>query len=89
MDNNSVFFVTEDGENIEFNIIDETKLNGISYILVTDSPQDESGDCYIMKDISSEDEEEANYIFVEDENELNAVFEIFEKMMDEAIDIIK
>ena len=52
MDNNSVFFVTEDGENIEFNIIDETKLNGISYILVTDSPQDESGDCYIMKDIS-------------------------------------
>ncbi|AYA98930.1 DUF1292 domain-containing protein [Lachnoanaerobaculum umeaense] len=89
MDNNSVFFVTEDGENIEFNIIDETKLNGISYILVTDSPQDESGDCYIMKDISSEDEEEANYIFVEDENELNAVFEIFEKMMDEDIEIIK
>ena len=89
MDNNSVFFVTEDGENIEFNIIDETKLNGISYILVTDSPQDESGDCYIMKDISSEDEEEANYIFVEDENELNAVLEIFEKMMDEDIEIIK
>ena len=89
MDNNSVFFVTEDGENIELNIIDETKLNGISYILVTDSPQDESGDCYIMKDISSEDEEEANYIFVEDENELNAVFEIFEKMMDEDIEIIK
>ena len=89
MDNKSVFFVTEDGENIEFNIIDETKLNGISYILVTDSPQDESGDCYIMKDISSEDEEEANYIFVEDENELNAVFEIFEKMMDEDIEIIK
>lgn len=89
MDNNSVFFVTEDGENIEFNIIDETKLNGISYILVTDSPQDESGDCYIMKDTSSEDEEEANYIFVEDENELNAVFEIFEKMMDEDIEIIK
>ena len=89
MDNNSIHFVTEDGENIDFTIIDETKLNGISYILVTDSPQDESGDCYIMKDISSEDEEEANYIFVEDENELNAVFEIFEKMMDEDIEIIK
>lgn len=89
MDNNSVFFVTEDGENIEFNIIDETKLNGISYILVTDSPQDESGDCYIMKDISAEDAEEANYIFVEDDNELNAVFEIFEKMMNEDIEIIK
>lgn len=89
MGNSSVFFVTEDGENIEFNIIDETKLNGISYILVTDSPEEESGDCYIMKDISAEDDEEANYIFVEDDNELNAVFEIFEKIMDEDIEIIK
>ena len=89
MGNSSVFFVTEDGENIEFNIIDETKLNGISYILVTDSTEEESGDCYIMKDISAEDDEEANYIFVEDDNELNAVFEIFEKIMDEDIEIIK
>ena len=39
MDNNSIHFVTEDGENIDFTIIDETKLNGVSYILVTDSPE--------------------------------------------------
>ncbi|WP_455035254.1 DUF1292 domain-containing protein [Lachnoanaerobaculum gingivalis] len=89
MDNNSIHFVTEDGENIDFTIIDETKLNGVSYILVTDSLDDESGDCYIMKDISEKDDEEANYIFVEDEKELDAVFEIFQNMMDDDVEIIK
>lgn len=89
MDNNSIHFVTEDGENIDFTIIDETKLNGVSYILVTDSLDDESGDCYIMKDISDKDDEEANYIFVEDEKELDAVFEIFQNMMDDDVEIIK
>jgi len=89
MDNNSIHFVTEDGESIDFTIIDETKLNGVSYILVTDSPDDESGDCYIMKDISEMDDEDANYIFVEDEKELDAVFEIFQNMMDDDVEIIK
>ena len=89
MDNNSIHFVTEDGENIYFTIIDETKLNGVSYILVTDSPDDENGDCYIMKDISEKDDEEANYIFVEDDKELDAVFEIFQNMMDDDVEIIK
>ena len=81
MENNNISFLSEDGENIELNIIEETKLNGVSYILVTDSIEDENGECYIMKDISAEDDEEANFIFVEDDKELNAVFEIFEKMM--------
>mgnify|MGYP000992582164 FL=1 len=34
-----------------------------------------------MKDISSSEAKDAEYIFVEDEEELNSVFEIFEKMM--------
>ena len=68
--------------------MEETKINGISYILVTDSFEGEDGECYIMKDISNGDSEDANYIFVEDENELDVVFEIFEKMMDD-IDIVR
>ena len=46
-----------------------------------ESFEDENGECYIMKDISAKEDEEANFIFVEDDKELNAVFEIFEKMM--------
>ena len=88
MKNDTVSFLSEDGENIKFSVLEETKINGISYILVTDSFEGEDGECYIMKDISSGDDEDANYIFVEDENELDSVFEIFEKMMDD-IDIVR
>ena len=87
MKNDTVSFLSEDGENIKLSVLEETKINGISYILVTDSFEGEDGECYIMKDISNGDSEDANYIFVEDENELDSVFEIFEKMMDD-IDIV-
>ena len=88
MKNDTVSFLSEDGENIKLSVLEETKINGISYILVTDSFEGEDGECYIMKDISSSDSEDANYIFVEDENELDSVFEIFEKLMDD-IDIVR
>ena len=88
MKNDTVSFLSEDGENIKLSVLEETKINGISYILVTDSVEGEDGECYIMKDISNGDSEDANYIFVEDENELDSVFEIFEKMMDD-IDIVR
>ena len=88
MKNDTVSFLSEDGENIKLSVLEETKINGISYILVTDSFEGEDGECYIMKDISNGDSEDANYIFVEDENELDSVFDIFEKMMDD-IDIVR
>ena len=88
MKNDTVSFLSEDGENIKLSVLEETKINGIGYILVTDSFEGEDGECYIMKDISNGDSEDANYIFVEDENELDSVFEIFEKMMDD-IDIVR
>lgn len=88
MKNDTVSFLSEDGENIKLSVLEETKINGISYILVTDSFEGEDGECYIMKDISNGDSEDANYIFVEDENELDSVFELFEKMMDD-IDIVR
>ena len=88
MKNDTVSFLSEDGENIKLSVLEETKISGISYILVTDSFEVEDGECYIMKDISNGDSEDANYIFVEDENELDSVFEIFEKMMDD-IDIVR
>ena len=77
---NRIQLLSENDENIELNVIEETKLNGVNYILVT-SADEESDECYIMKDISSLDEDEADYIFVEDDDELEALFDIFEKIM--------
>ena len=40
-------FVTDDNEEVEFYIIEETRVNGYNYILVTDS-QDEDDAKYLL-----------------------------------------
>lgn len=75
-------FLAEDGTTEEFYVEEQTKIRGISYLLVSDSLDDEAT-AYIMKDVSEEDSVDACYEMVEDEAELNAVFKVFEQMMDE------
>ena len=44
---------TEDGERVDFYVLEETRINGTNYLLVTDSEEDdEEGECYILKDQS-------------------------------------
>ena len=48
-------FVTDDNDNVDLYIIEETRANGINYLLVSDSDDEEDGDaqCYILKDTSA------------------------------------
>lgn len=79
-----VMLTTEDGENVEFYVLEETKINGINYLMVTDSDeQDEVGECYILKDLSQAEEAQALYEFVEDDNELDYLFNIFSELLDD------
>jgi len=48
---------------------------------VTDSEEDEA-DCWILKDLSGDGEEEAVYEMVEDDSELMAVSKVFQEMLD-------
>ena len=57
-------------------------IGGESYLLVSDSQEDEAS-AYILKDTSSDDSPEACYEMVEDEEELQAVYKIFEQMLDD------
>lgn len=81
-------FVTEENENVEFFVIEETKINGMNYLLVTDSDDDsdEEAAAYILKDLSAEDDEDAVYEFVEDDTEMEYVSKIFSEILDD-IDI--
>jgi hypothetical protein len=81
-------FVTDDNEVVDFYILEETRINGINYILVTDSEDDEEAEAYILKDTSSEESIEASYEFVEDDNELSAVGKVFEELLED-IDLEK
>lgn len=75
-------FELEDGATVDFFIEEQTKVNGVNYLLVTDS-QDEEADAYILKDISAEEDEMADYIMVEDEVELLALSKVFQEMLDD------
>ena len=83
-------FVTDDNENVELYIIEETRANGVNYLLVTDSSDEEDTDaeCYILKDTSSEADADAVYEFVEDDTEFDAISRIFAELMYDDIELI-
>lgn len=87
MESDKIVMEMEDGSEIEFTILETTRLGGQDYLLVTDAPEDEDGECYVMKDVSKDGDEEAVYESVQDEAELDAVFSVFEKLLDGEIDI--
>lgn len=74
-----------DGENeaVGFFVLEETRINGVSYLLVTESEDDDDAEAYILKDLSQDGEEEARYVFVEDDNELEALSKIFAELLDD------
>ncbi len=85
-----ITFIPDDQEEaVSFYILDEAKLGGTSYLLVTDEALDGGDDevlegaAYIMKDLSSPDDAEGVYRFVEDDNELSAVCALFRDTLDE------
>lgn len=81
----------EDGERVDFYVLEETRINGMNYLLVTDAEEDdEEGECYILKDLSKAEDENAVYEFVEDENELDYLYKIFTELTDDMdVDIEK
>lgn len=77
-----IFTSGEMQEKEEFYVLEQTKINGISYILVTDS-KDDDAECLILKDTSEEEEEEGIYEVVEDEKELSAIAKVFEELLED------
>lgn len=75
-------FELEDGTTVDFFVEEQTKVNGVNYLLVTDS-QEEEADAYILKDISAEQDQMADYVMVEDEVELLALSKVFQEMLED------
>ena len=83
---NIIVLNDEDGVSTEFKFLDLVELDGAEYVVlfpVEDAP-DDPGEVVILKVESTEDPDEESYVGVEDQNVLDAVFEIFkEKFKDE------
>ena len=67
----------ENGEEINFEYLDCIEYNGVEYLVL--APEgDEEGETVILE-VQPVDEENENYVGVEDEDVLNAVFGIFKE----------
>ncbi len=68
-------------ETLEFYVLEQTRLNGRDYLLVTDAEGTEEGECYLLKDMSGDKEADALYEFVEDEQELCGLMAVFSELL--------
>lgn len=73
-------FQLADGTVEEFFIEEQTRIGGVSYLLVSDSMEDEAS-AYILKDVSKDTDPEACYEMLEDEDELQAVYKVLNKCL--------
>ena len=81
---NMITMVTDSGESVDFYVLEETRINARSYLLVTDAPEGEDGEGYIRKDMSGQQDAGAVYEFVEDDSELDALMKVFEELLSDA-----
>lgn len=77
------FTFNDTNETVAFYVLEQTKINGSTYILVTASEdEEEDAECLIMKEVSVGDDEECIYEIVEDDMELKAVSGVFEELLE-------
>ncbi|MCR5678414.1 MULTISPECIES: DUF1292 domain-containing protein [Agathobacter] len=73
-----VFVDPETNEEFEFQVEEETEVNGTKYLMVSDAEDS----AFILKEIRTEDEE-VLYEEVEDDVEFNALVKVFAELLDE------
>ena len=77
----------EDGSELTFYILEQTELGGQTYLLVTDSDEDEEdAEALILREIVTDTESgsaEVVYETVEDETTLSALSKLFEELLED------
>lgn len=92
MEENNVLTFYDDNDNeIELEIVDSFEIDGKKYVALA-TPEDiegesEESEVYIMR-IESESSGEDIFVYIEDENELNAAFDMFKNRCGEEYDIV-
>lgn len=83
-----VVLLGEDGEEVEFEHLDTIEMNDSEYVVLLplDEQENEEVDEVVILKIERNDEGEDSFITVDDEEELNAVFEEFKSRMEDEYD---
>ena len=82
-----IVLTDDEGNEVEMYVVEETRINNVNYLLVTDDEGDsEEAEAYILKDISNDEDEEAVYEIVDDESEVDYIGRVFSELLED-IDI--
>ena len=81
-----IIFSPNGEEQVEFYVLEQTRIGGFNYILVSDV-EDGDGEALILKDLSDENDAEAVYEIVADDSELMAVASVFENLLED-VDLV-
>jgi len=82
MKTEAIAFTDENGEVKEFFVEEQTRVNGVDYLLVAEEAEGEC-EALILKDVSAPDDKEAAYSVLGEGDELEAVAKIFAEMLGE------
>ncbi len=77
-----IFQSPQNGETLEFYVVEQTTIAGINYLLVT---EEEQGDCdaFILKEVSKNHQIEATYEVIESEEELESISRVFAELLED------
>ncbi|MCR5221802.1 MAG: DUF1292 domain-containing protein [Lachnospiraceae bacterium] len=73
-----IAFTYDEDKTAEFYVLDQVRIGGVNYLLVSDSMEEEA-EALILKDISAESETESVYEIVDDDEQLQALAKVFEE----------
>ena len=79
------FYDDIEDTSVDFYVVEKTKLNGETYLLVTEDESEEA-EAFILREVRSENDE-ITYEMVEDELEITALGKVFAELLDEDTDI--
>lgn len=95
LEDNIVTLKDEDGNDVNFEFLDLIEYEGEEYIVLLPAEEvenEEADEVVILKtektEESEEDSDEETYVSVEDEDVLNAVFEIFKEKFKDDFDFV-
>ena len=74
---NIIVLTSEDGVDVRFEFLDLVEYNGGEYVVLLPADEEEADEVVILQILSGPDEEHEDYVSVEDDATLNAVFELF------------
>ncbi len=83
-DDHLLILTDENGEDVTFEYLDCIEYEGIEYLVVI--PADEEANEIVILQIEPVDEENENYLPVENEDTLNAVYAIFKDRFKDILD---